>query len=147
MHQLVSVLTATLVVLLSVLSRESFGYQLDFKTFESTYLSRFKAFRPARKFDNERDQLRYDWADAAKLTQYERNEKLFLSNETEYACLGYYDNLAHASSVFIECSINNSRPFHLCQNCAQSYLQVKESYNLILEVRTSSVTTNKMTQI
>ena len=54
------------------------------------------------------------------------------ANDTKYACLSYYDNLAQVSSLFTKCVINNSRPFHLCQNCAQYYLQVKDTYNLII---------------
>jgi hypothetical protein len=59
------------------------------------------------------------------------------TNDTKYACLGYFDNLARVSSLFTQCVINNSRPFHLCQNCAQYYLQVKDTYSLIMSVSNS----------
>lgn len=73
------------------------------------------------------------------------NENIFQSNynipsnDTKYACLSYFDNLARISSAFTRCVINNSRPFHLCQNCAEYYLQVKDTYNLIITVNIKKI--------
>ena len=57
-----------------------------------------------------------------------------LSIPIENLCLSYYNKLTLASSKFIECAVNNSRPFHVCQNCLKPYLEVKDVRMLIKSV-------------
>jgi hypothetical protein len=57
-----------------------------------------------------------------------------LSIPIENLCLSYYNKLTLASSKFIECAVNNSRPFHACQNCLKHYLEVKDVRMLIKNV-------------
>lgn len=57
-----------------------------------------------------------------------------LSIPIENLCLSYYNKLTVASSRFIECAVNNSRPFHVCQNCLKHYLEVKDVRKLIASV-------------
>ena len=54
-----------------------------------------------------------------------------LSVPIENLCLSYYKKLTYTSGKFIDCAINNSRPFHLCQNCLEAYLEYKDVENLI----------------
>lgn len=49
-----------------------------------------------------------------------------LSVPIENMCLSFYKELTKVSSKFFECTVNNSRPFHLCQNCIKYYLEVNE---------------------
>ena len=49
-------------------------------------------------------------------------------------CLSYYNSLADISSKFIECVANNSRPFHICQNCLTNYLKFNQLHKLIQNV-------------
>ena len=49
-------------------------------------------------------------------------------------CLSYYKDLTLTSAQFIECAVNYSRPFHLCQNCLKSYLEMRDVRNLIINV-------------
>ena len=58
----------------------------------------------------------------------------FMSLPIDNVCLSYYKQLTLTSSQFIECAVNNSRPFHLCSNCLKSYLQLKDVRNLIYNV-------------
>lgn len=49
-------------------------------------------------------------------------------------CLSYYKSLADISSKFIECVANNSRPFHVCQNCLMPFLKFNQLHKLIQNV-------------
>lgn len=59
---------------------------------------------------------------------------LNISQPIENDCISFYKNLAQVSSLFIQCVANNSRPFHVCQNCLHYYLQFNEAYTLIKNV-------------
>lgn len=46
-------------------------------------------------------------------------------------CLSYYKSLADLSARFFECVANNSRPFHVCQNCLYHYAKFNQIHKLI----------------
>ena len=54
-----------------------------------------------------------------------------LSVPIDNVCLSYYKELTRVSSKFFECTVNNSRPFHMCQNCIKYYLEVNEIKKMI----------------
>lgn len=49
-------------------------------------------------------------------------------------CLSYYRTLADVSARFIECVANYSRPFRVCQNCLNRYLDFTQIHKLIQNV-------------
>lgn len=61
-------------------------------------------------------------------------------------CLFYYRTLADASAQFVECVANYSRPFRVCQNCLNRYLDFKNIHMLIKNVNKTKKKRKKNTK-
>ena len=101
-----------LVVLIQIFRRNS-GFELKFRENMSPLLL------------NENLESLFDFFN------FDKDFPTKLSIPIENLCLSYYNKLTYTSSKVIECAVNNSRPFHVCQNCLRHYLEYKDVLKLI----------------
>jgi hypothetical protein len=102
----------SLVVLIQIFT-ENTGFELKFKENVSPLLL------------NENLESLFDFFN------FDKDFPTKLSIPIENLCLSYYNKLTYTSSKVIECAVNNSRPFHVCQNCLRHYLEYKDVLKLI----------------